>query len=347
KTSKDGKWSMTNIREDSFVMVALKDDNQNFLYDQEGEFIGWHEPVIHTSSPEIQIPEIKIFPRENRIVIKQIINVAPGWIKVIIDAPEPRPLPAFLPAIDSSFTIWDGDTLHVWYNPGKNYTGYAVMAGDSTQIRISQTKPLSSQPAPVRVSSGRLHPGANATFMTATPIISIDTSKIDLRQDSLGTISFRITRDQSDPRKFEISVPWVEQKRFNLTFLPGAIKDYWGRTNDTITESVVVTGTDQYGDLTMSIDGMDSTKQYLLLLKEGEHIRDTFVIQNHSAVQLTKKGLSPGKYILEMIEDLNQNGVWDTGNYNKRRQAERKMIFMPENLRAGWELEVKANWNNK
>ncbi|MEP6646399.1 MAG: Ig-like domain-containing protein [Saprospiraceae bacterium] len=344
KTNKEGKWIMSNLRRDSFELVALKDDNQNFLYDQEGELIGWREEVIHTDNPEIKIPEIKVFPRENRNRINQIINVAPGWLKVVIDAPHPKPKPLFLPELTENISTWDGDTLQIWYDPAKNYAGYAVMNDDSTLIRASQTKSLLSLPATVRLTAGRLRPGAHAIFLSATPIMVFDTSKISLQLDSLGNIPFIIEKNQIDPRKFELSAGWVEQKRYNLTFLPGAITDYWGRINDTIRESLVVTGTDQYGDLTMTIDGMDSTKQYLLLIKEGEQIRDTFVIEHHSMIHLTKKGLAPGKYNIEMIEDLNQNGVWDTGNYYVRRQPERKMMFIPDNLRAGWELEVKMTW---
>src|SRR6187549_611687 len=34
KTNKEGQWTIENIRTDSFNVVALKDDNLNFLYDQ-------------------------------------------------------------------------------------------------------------------------------------------------------------------------------------------------------------------------------------------------------------------------------------------------------------------------
>lgn len=347
KTNKDGKWTISNVREDSFNVVSLKDDNSNFLYDQEGDLFGWRDSILYTSQPVMTLSNIQVFPRENRNTIKEIINVAPGWLKVVIDAPYPKPVPDFLPAIDSSFTMWDGDTLHVWYTPAKNYAGYAVLKSDSTQIRLNQTPSLLNQPARIRTISGRLKPGEEATFISLLPLSNIDTALILLTHDSLGIIQYKAERDVHDARKFGITAQWNEHTRYTITFLPGAVIDFWGRMNDTIRQSLVVTGADQFGDLTMTIDGMDSVKQYIILLKEGEQIKDTFVIQKQNTAQIAKKGLSPGNYSLEMIEDINENGVWDTGDYEKRRQPERKMMFKPDNLRAGWELEVKVTWNLK
>ncbi|MEP6794802.1 MAG: Ig-like domain-containing protein [Saprospiraceae bacterium] len=347
KTNKDGRWTISNVREDSFKIVALKDDNQNFLYDQEGELFGWRDSIIYTSQPLVQVSELRVFPRENRNVIKEIINVAPGRFKVVIEAPYPKPIPVFLPAIDSSLTMWDGDTLQVYYNPVKNYGGYAILEDDSTKIKASSSPSLINKPAGVKISSVRLRPGSQVSIISELPLLSVDTSRILLSHDSLGIIPYRIEKDIHDPRRVDLSAVWIEKMRYHLTLLPGAIIDYWGRSNDTVKQILVVTGADQYGDLTINVDGLDSTKQYVLLVKAGEQINDTFVIERQSATQLVKKGLSPGKYTLEMIEDLNKNGVWDTGNYQKKRQPERKMVFMPDNLRAGWELEAKVTWNLK
>ena len=101
---------------------------------------------------------------------------------------------------------------------------------------------------------------------------------------------------------------------------------------------------DQFGDLTLNVDGLDSTKNYVLLIKSGEQIIRRFDITHLSTAQLKNPSLLPGKYTIEIIEDLNGNGVWDTGDYHARRQPERKMIFTPDNLRAAWEVEAKMTW---
>jgi hypothetical protein len=54
--------------------------------------------------------------------------------------------------------------------------------------------------------------------------------------------------------------------------------------------------------------------------------------------------MEPGKYTIELIEDRNNNGTWDPGNFDLKRQPEKKLIFVPDNLRAGWDVEMSMGW---
>lgn len=344
KTNKEGQWALSNIRTDSFQIVALKDDNLNFLYDQETELIGWIDYNIYILQPNSILPQIQVFPKEKRTTIREVIHNVPGWMKMVVDAPQPKPMPVLNPPLDSAVTTWDGDTLHVWYNPANNYAGSAMLASDTTRIRVASGASIASAPIKVVALSGRLHPQGEARFSTGVPFISLDTSLITLANDSTGKIPFVIKADSINKRVFTMSAAWKPVARHTLTFLPGAVRDVWGRVNDTIKLSIVALPPDQFGDLTLNVDGLDSTRNYVLLIKSGEQIFRRFDITQLSATQLRNPGMLPGKYTIEIIEDLNGNGVWDTGDYHARRQPERKMIFTPDNLRAAWELEAKMTW---
>ena len=344
RTNETGKWSISFLPVDSFNVVALKDDNSNFLYDQESEYFGWLDQTVFTGNQEGELPPIFIFPKEHRTIVKEVIHPVPGWMKIVIEAPPPKPMPTFLPALDSTITLWEGDTLHIWYNPERNYSGFVTLEGDSTQLRSSSQPSMVRQPILIKALSGRIKPGGTAVFSLNVPIVEIDRSKIISQHDSLGVIPLVIERDSIDIRKFRVSGPWQGQNRYPVVFLPGAIRDFWGRTNDTIRQSVTVSGPEQFGDLFITIDSLDKTKQYVILLKEGDKIIDTFVAEGVNHIRIEKRGLSPAKYAIEIVEDINRNKIWDTGSYERRRQPERKMLFNPEGLRAGWEQEVKLTW---
>lgn len=53
-----------------------------------------------------------------------------------------------------------------------------------------------------------------------------------------------------------------------------------------------------------------------------------------------------GEYQLRLIKDRNQNGVWDSGNLEKRIQAE-DVLFYPQSIqiRSNWDLEI--SWEAK
>jgi len=344
KTNKEGQWSLSNIRADSFSVVALKDDNVNFLYDQESELFGWIDYTIYALTPTALLPEIQVFPMEKRPAIREVIHDMPGWLKLVIDAPLPKPVPELLPPLPQALTAWTGDTLHVWYTEVTNYIGSAILNTDTTKIRAASRPSLSLAPITIRALTGRLYPYALAEYATSAPFAAVDTSKITLVHDSLGVIPFTIETDTIGRRTISVKAAWQPVSRHTLTFLPGAVTDIWGRMNDTIKNSIVANAADQFGDLTLNVEGLDSTKSYVLLVKSADQIVARYVIEQQKTAQLKKMGMAPGKYNIELFEDLNRNGIWDTGSYKLRRQPEKKMLFTPDNMRAAWELETKITW---
>ena len=56
--------------------------------------------------------------------------------------------------------------------------------------------------------------------------------------------------------------------------------------------------------------------------------------------------IRPGKYTFRLIEDLNSNDIWDTGNYLKQVQPEPVYYFPNElDVRANWDLNETFNLN--
>ena len=344
KTNKEGNWSMENIRPDSFEIVALKDDNLNFLYDQETELFGWVDEIVTTFEPNTVVPEIIVFPKEKRVLISDVSHPLPGWIRIAVQSPLPKPEPEFSPAIPGAVKAWSGDTLMIWYNPADNYAGNVILHGDTSQVRLSSGIARKAPPFKMVTITGRLHPTGSAQFMTSVPIVTLDTSRITLVNDSLGIIPFTIAYDSTDVRKLNVKGEWNTPGRYALTFLPGATKDAWGRANDTVHQYIVVIPPDQFGNLNLTIDGLDSTKHYLLLLKNGTQVLEQFSIRDHKTIRIKKEALLPATYSIELIEDLNGNNTWDTGVYESHRQPERRMIFALDALRAAWDLEATISW---
>ena len=48
--------------------------------------------------------------------------------------------------------------------------------------------------------------------------------------------------------------------------------------------------------------------------------------------------IRPGKYTFRLIEDSNNNNIWDTGNYLQKVNPEPVYYFSNE-------IEVRANWD--
>ncbi len=346
KTNTEGAWSMSYLRADEFHVVALKDENANLIYDQDTELIGFLNNPINTDSLRGELPPIFLFPKEKRIGVSEVIPVSTGWLKVIVQGPDPKPYPVFIPPIDTIATRWEGDTLNIWFDADTSYAGRIIVDTDTTTIRASALKSILTTKLKLSQSSLQIHPTSTISYRAELPIKSIDTSRIDITMDSSSRFPFTLARSLSDRRAFSLQLPWTAGERYSITFLPGAITDIWDRQNDTIRNSLVVNTTDQFGDLTMTIEGLDSLQQYVVSLKDGQNLIDTFVVVDRSQAQIKKNALSPAKYTIEIVEDRNRNGRWDTGEYSVRRSPEPRMTFSTEVLRAGWELESKMVWRS-
>ncbi len=343
KTNAEGRWAISNIRNDHFQVVALKDDNLNFIYDQESELFGWLDAIVGTDS-SATLPDIFVSPRSKRTIIQDVQHVAPGWLKLYIPGSDPINPPLFFPAIGQSKLEWKGDSLTIWYPPSENYAGLAIVGTDSTRIRVSEKPAQLNTKLKLSPLSGRLYPFDDALVKAEVPIAKIDTSRIYLQRDTTLNIPFSIVLDTSSDRIIHLHSNWIPPSRYIIKFAAGAVTDMWGRSNDTFNMSFVVNGLDQYSNLEMNIAGLDSTFPYLVMIKLGENTERTFFVDHQSMAKISTKGLVPGKYTIEVVEDVNGNGRWDSGDYHLKRQPEQKRIFVPENLRAGWDVEISMNW---
>ena len=48
----------------------------------------------------------------------------------------------------------------------------------------------------------------------------------------------------------------------------------------------------------------------------------------------------PGQYRVRLIHDKNQNGQWDSANYENKNQPETIWYFDLPDLRADWDIDV-------
>ena len=94
-----------------------------------------------------------------------------------------------------------------------------------------------------------------------------------------------------------------------------------------------------YGKLI--VDSLPSNPLVLELLK------DDGVIRRIKATQKTSiDSLEAGVYSLRVIEDENQNGIWDTGKLIHKRAAEKVWLYPKEiNIRDNWDVVIEWKTN--
>ena len=133
--------------------------------------------------------------------------------------------------------------------------------------------------------------------------------------------------------KFEVS----PSDNYRIFILPESIKDIRGVVNDTLEYSVVSQSIEDYGNVYLDIIRNSESKFILHMINSnGDIIREFNNVSENSTYNFGY--IRPGKYTFRLIEDSNNNNIWDTGNYLRKVQPEPVYYFSNE-------IEVRANWD--
>jgi uncharacterized protein (DUF2141 family) len=140
--------------------------------------------------------------------------------------------------------------------------------------------------------------------------------------------------DTNNFRKFRVNLKIEPNTTYILKLNEGVLTDIYNRTIDSTEIRFTTQKDDYYGTVNMDVTNIEEPA-LVQLLNEKEEVQRSYKI--YKSQKLTFKYLHPGKYILKVIYDENDNGKWDTGKYSDRIQPEHVEYFPKM-------LEVRSNW---
>ncbi len=165
--------------------------------------------------------------------------------------------------------------------------------------------------------------------------------------DTIDVITRYQYKSEIELRKLVVRSAWKHKHSYRLTLYPQAVQDIYGRSNDTIVVDFVTSSADALGSITIHISGVDSTSQYVVLLRKGEKTIKKEIINNIRIGELIYERLPTETYNIQLILDENRDGKWTTGDYWTSRQPEFIKNFDQEKLRENWNLDADIFWDKK
>ena len=168
------------------------------------------------------------------------------------------------------------------------------------------------------------------------PIASFDSAAIHLKQkvDTLWEdIPFTFEQDSLQLRKYNLYYEWEPTREYEFSVDSTAVHGIYGLFTDKIKQNIKVRSLEEYGAIYFNVSGCDSIAFVELLDTQDKVVRKVPVVNGQADFYF----LNPGKYCARLINDTNGNGVWDSGEYETKRQPE--MVYYYPQI-----LEPKANW---
>ncbi|MGB8704489.1 MAG: Ig-like domain-containing protein [Gillisia sp.] len=336
-------FTLSNLKKGTYQLVALKDQNNNYKYNPGKEKIGFIDhpvqiPTDSTYTITLFTEELPFEPQRPSLEGQQKILLGYKG-KPDLDSISIVPISA-TPA-DFSYRITkvpDKDSLYIWYKPNIEKDSLLLKlitpAIQDTLITRITDKPLDS----LNVSaepSGNIDFDKDFVLKANTPILKYNPDFIKILDKDSTAVEFSVEEKPYD-NSLHVKFNKKENENYNITLLPGAITDFFEKTNDTIKKSLKTKALADYGNVALTLQNVKSYPIIVQLTDEKSKVKSEKY--STSSNKLRFEYLNPGKYLIRIIYDSNSNGKWDTGNYLKKRKPE-QIIYFPDTL------EVRSNWD--
>ena len=352
-TLDSASYKFQNVKEGKYLIIALKDLNNNYLFDPFFEKIGFIDSLI--TLPKDSIIDFKLFKEETELVWDRphFINsekIGFGYYgKLDIDKIE---LNSKIP--DSvSYTFLkekETDTLNLWLSRNSfDSLNFNLIEKDTIKLTtVKFDRKRDTLIDSLRISSKTaniLHLKESFKLSYNIPIYKIVDSLISIRNIDSLLISFK-TRISKDEEELDIIFEVSPSDEYNINLYPNAIVDIRGNVNDTLSYKVITQTLEDYGNVYLDVVRNNDSKFILHLIdNNGDIIREYINISQNSTYSFDL--IRPGKYSFRLIEDLNENSKWDTGDYLKKIQPEPVYYYKDEiEVRANWDLNETFNLNS-
>ena len=345
-------YKFQNLKEGKYLLIALKDVDNNYFFDPFYDKIGFLDSLI--TLPKDSVIDLKLFKEETEIIWDKphFINsekIGFGYYgKLDLDKIK---IESNIP--DSVNYVFikekETDTLNLWLSRNSfDSLNFSLIETDTIKLttvkfdrkRDSLIDSLNLSPKTVNV----IHLKESFKISSNIPLNKIEDSLITIRDiDSLiipFTTSINDRLDEIDI-DFEVS----PSDDYSIFIKPRAIKDIRGTENDTLQYNVVSQTLEDYGNVFLDVITNNDSKYILHLIDSSSNIIREFNNVNSNSTVIFDY-IRPGKYTFRLIEDINSNDIWDTGNYLKQVQPEPVYYFPSElDVRANWDLNETFNLN--
>lgn len=193
-------------------------------------------------------------------------------------------------------------------------------------------------------------PTAPLELLSPSPLKRINDTLISIvnLKDSSIIKGIKLIKDTLNPRIYRINYSWASGIGYKFLALPGAFTSLYNTSNDTMKIRFNGANPENFGVLNITLLNIKKAVVVELLNEKKDQVIASKVA--HIGENVSFAFINPGKYTLRFIEDLNDNGKWDTGWYLKGIQPE-KVFYYDEgktkgvmNIRANWENEIKFDF---
>lgn len=349
KTKEDGSFIIENIPLENYVLYAYKKEGIDLKY-AKNDSIAIYNSIINTGINNQKIQLYLIKPNEfksNKIFDTSSTEL--GVYKFAVYKPTNFKINGanneklYFKKLKNNNGI---DTIKVFINNNIDSCNFKISTIDTIFYKTIKSKKKSKKPEFIITSKQELNPLDTIFIELSVPTKYINKDSIIIKEDTniLKPLYFEI---DSNRMLIAIYNNWKESTKYSVEFKDSSLQDIYGSFNKKTYYNYVIKAFKEYGNLFLNVDLENAKHNYIVQLLDNN---SNIVIRSfnvNKSTNLKIEYLKPILVKIKIIEDLNNNGLWDNGDLESKLYPERTFISNQLiNVRAYWDIEQSININD-
>ena len=338
-------FKLENLKAGKYLLVAMKDQNSNNKFNPKEDKIGFLKQVITVPSDTAytvdlfkETLDLKTFkPTQssgNKLLLgyngKQSFKANPPKVTITSNK-------LVVPSIVTQMP--EKDSLQVWYKPLKADTlAVNVMRDNYKEEYIIRVKDQKKDSLDIKaLQNGVLNFRDRFTLEASTPLVKFDKSKIQILSKDSTAVAFTTEYDDFN-QKFYLDFKKEVLEQYRISFLPGALTDFFEQANDSLNYNLTTKTAADYANLRIQLQNVKRFPVIVQLTNSKGDVIASEYSEEKTTVDFNL--VEPTVLTLRLIYDDNKNGIYDTGSYLQKRYSEEVIYSSKEiNIHANFDWE--------
>jgi len=337
-------FKLENLKAGKYLLVALKDKGGNNRYNPKDDKIGFLKHYI--TVPNDTVFELELFKEVLPLKTFKPIQASGNRLYLPYEGKqnfkESKPkivLKHNNEVLETIVTAFPKkDSLQVWYKPLKADSLSMEVSRDTYNKRFSfKVKDLKKDTLNITaVQNGVINFRDRFTLESATPLVKFDKSKMTLVNKDSVAVDFTTEYDEFE-QKLYVDFKKEPVDKYNMTFFPGALTDFYEKTNDTLAFKLTTKEHADYGNLVLNLRNV---KRFPIIVEITNKKGDAVLASAYSEgnTKITFDLLQPESFTLRITYDDNKNKRYDAGSFLSKTYAEEVFYYQKE-------VDVRTNWD--